>query len=389
MSKSSSSSSKGKTVYVLGAGFSVPAGGPNQAELLKHILSTKPKDKRTADCLTAIRAFLEQTLNVDIDKAGDLPLEDIYTPIDRCLNDGISLRGKTQEELLALRGQIEFLISKTIGDGFKKPGKSSDYVAKLAKYLVQAAKERSSLALKAKSGTKATAYDPFSIISLNWDILLDCEIHDALAKEDGGKSGLYDPIGVVDYCCYVSSLDESDDRIRPGLLALGAKGYNVKLLKIHGSMNWLQCPNCQRVFVGFEDKLILPNYVNPTLCRQCANHSHQSTLRGTLVMPTFLKDLSNFQLKLVWQNAGVELMEARHLVFIGYSLPQADFEFRQLLSRMVHKKAKIDVVLYDDGTPNGTKKYQDECQRFTQFFSGHKVDFEPGGVITYVNKLVP
>ena len=60
-------------------------------------------------------------------------------------------------------------------------------------------------------------------------------------------------------------------------------------------------------------------------------------------MPTFLKDLSNFQVKLIWQNAGVEIMEARRLVFVGYSLPQADFEFRQLISRMVHKHAKIEV----------------------------------------------
>ena len=64
-------------------------------------------------------------------------------------------------------------------------------------------------------------------------------------------------------------------------------------------------------------------------------------------MPTFLKDLSNFQVKLIWQNAGVELMEARRLVFVGYSLPSADFEFRQLLSGMVHKDTKIEVFLWD------------------------------------------
>jgi hypothetical protein len=104
-------------------------------------------------------------------------------------------------------------------------------------------------------------------------------------------------------------------------------------------------------------------------------------------MPTFLKDLSNFQIKLIWQNAGVELMEAQRLVFIGYSLPHADFEFRQLLSRMVHKKAKVDVVLYDDGTPEGTRRYEDECKRYRQFFSGRTLSFESRGVIEFVRKL--
>jgi hypothetical protein len=99
-------------------------------------------------------------------------------------------------------------------------------------------------------------------------------------------------------------------------------------------------------------------------------------------MPTFLKDLSNFQIKLVWQNASVELMESRKIVFIGYSLPDADFEFRQLLSRMVHREAEIEVVLWGEA-----KSYEDEKNRFSRFFAGKKISFEPGGVIGFVDKL--
>ena len=66
--------------------------------------------------------------------------------------------------------------------------------------------------------------------------------------------GDYDPIGVVDYCCYITSFKQNDRRIRAALWTLGCKGYNVKLLKIHGSLNWLQCMNCQRLFTGFKGK---------------------------------------------------------------------------------------------------------------------------------------
>jgi hypothetical protein len=140
--------------------------------------------------------------------------------------------------------------------------------------------------------------------------------------------------------CYVSSVAEYEPRVRSGLWTLGARGYNLKLLKLHGSMNWLQCSRCQQLFVSFDEKINIPNYINARLCRHCEKRNVQARLQGSLVMPTFLKDLSNFQVKLVWQNAAIELMEADHLVFIGYSLPQADFEFRPMLTRMVSKHAK-------------------------------------------------
>lgn len=47
-------------------------------------------------------------------------------------------------------------------------------------------------------------------------------------------------------------------------------------------------------------------------------------LQSNLLLPTYLKNLSNIQIKLVWQNAAIELSEATRIVFIGYSLP-ADF----------------------------------------------------------------
>src|SRR4051794_27467192 len=109
-------------------------------------------------------------------------------------------------------------------------------------------------------------------------------------------------------------------------------------------------------------------------------------------MPTFLKDLSNFQIKLICQNACVELMEARRIVFIGYSLPHADFEFKQLLSRIVHKDTKVHVVLYKNtSTPELIRKYEAECERYTQFFStrrvGDTLTFERYGVVEFVKNL--
>jgi NAD-dependent SIR2 family protein deacetylase len=380
-----------KTVYILGAGFSTPSGGPEQASLIQRIFELPDSDDQTINAKAALKDFLSDVMQVDTSQNIEINLEDVYTPIDRCLADRQSLRDKNTSYLQNLRGQMEFLISLAISKSFetanRKNPNCSDYVNHFAKYLVDIASERGRRATEAMTADEAKAYDPFSIICLNWDILLDKAIFNALQTKDGGRAGDYEPIGVVDYCCYISSVDEGERRIRPGLWTLGARGYNVKLLKLHGSMNWLQCSHCQQVFVSFDEKINIPNYINPLSCRHCSKRDIKSRLRGSLVMPTFLKDLTNFQIKLVWQNAAVELMEADELVFIGYSLPQADFEFRQMLSRMLRKDAEATVVLFHNDQPTSQLKYKEECRRYQQFFGSRSVKTRHDGVEAYVAEL--
>lgn len=334
-----------------------------------------------------VREFLQGVLNVDERKVS---LEDIYTPMDRCLTDDLSLRGKSEAELQKVRDSLGYLIAQAIKERFRRGTDiGSGYVDAFAKHLVELAAVRADKARDQTDASEAKKYDPFSIISLNWDILLDNALNEALKTQDTNLTKDYDPFGVVDYCCYISSLDREDGSIRTGLWSLGCKGYNVKMLKIHGSMNWLQCPSCQRLFVGFGEKVVIPNFLKPQRCHHCEKHGIPSDMRDSMVMPTFLKDLQNFQIKLIWQNTGIEIMEARKLVFIGYSLPHADFEFRQLLSRMVHKDARIEVVLLKNDSPGN--RYDEEVVQYERFFSKHHskgfLSFEPKGVLEFVRKL--
>jgi hypothetical protein len=376
-----------KVVYVLGAGFSKPAGAPSQDEILGEILQLGEANGRVSEAKRNLREFLSGDLNLDIEHPERIALEDIYTPIDRCIADGTSLKGRTSANLSELREHLGGLISRAISAAiarhFAGNTGSSGYVHDFASYVVAKAARRGALAASAASSALAKGYDPLSIISLNWDILLDSAIHESLFRQCP-KQGDYDAFGVVDYCCYVSSLDPGDSRIRPGLWSLGCRGYNVKLLKLHGSLNWLQCPNCQRLFVDFGSKTEILEHVGKTPCRHCGRFGYRHALAGSLVMPTFLKDRSNFQIKLVWQNAGVELLEAKRLVFIGYSLPHADFEFRQLLSRMTHRAAAIDVVLHKESSP---QRYDAEVDRYRQFFGRRELTFHPSGVIDFVSSL--
>ena len=366
----------------------MPAGGPSQAKLIELIFKLPNRDSKTGNSKERFKKFLNDVLGLNKKAARECSLEDVYTPIDRCLADGVSLRSISREELQQIRSDLEYLISLAIDHEFRKaPTSASEYLDLFAKHLVRLASIRAEKAKGAHSARDVKSYDPFAVISLNWDIALDKRIYKELIRNDGGRSGDYDPIGVVDYCCYISSVERFEERVRPGLWALGARGYNVKLLKPHGSMNWLQCSNCQRLFVGFDEKIVIPNYINAETCRHCSKFGIDAKLHGSLVMPTFLKDLSNFQIKLVWQNTGVELMEATKLVFIGYSLPYADFEFRQLLSRMVQRNAAVHVVLKEGPGTDGARRYEEECSRYRQFFGNREVTFESGGVQEFVRSL--
>jgi hypothetical protein len=156
-----------KTVFILGAGFSAPAGGPSQANLIQEIYALAP----TPDIAVArehLSTLLTSTFNIPTAKLPSVQLEDIFTPIDRCLADGLALKGVTQAVLQTVRLDLEYLISKAIDQAFVTRGvSSSDYVRSFASRLVGEAKKRSALAKDPATSMIAMDYDPFSIISLN------------------------------------------------------------------------------------------------------------------------------------------------------------------------------------------------------------------------------
>jgi NAD-dependent SIR2 family protein deacetylase len=379
-----------KQVFILGAGFSVAAGLPSQYDLTKEIFEPQKSDSEAYDLTLynlyetqrQLLRFLETEFGITSDSEYLLQLEDIYTPLDRSIVENSTFRTFPPEELLNLRQSLDailILALKAKSTLSKKP----EYIEKFAQYIID------------KSRIRANNYrknDPVSVITTNWDILLDNAFRKQLLDEKKPK-------GVIDYNCYVSSL-KNDPTITPGLKALAEGKFIVKLLKIHGSINWLHCPKCQRIYIDFYQRVIDYGVFRHKACRYCSrehisNEYKPPLLRTMLLMPTFIKDLSNFQTKLIWRNSGVEISEADELVFIGYSFPMADFEFRQLLFRNVKRNAKIRVVLYDRENPDkvivpkdGTKvSYESAAYRYLSFFGGMdlKISFE--GVKDYIENL--
>lgn len=363
-----------KTVYFLGAGFSADAGGPIQNQIIQFVLSDDfvkkfKNNENIVKARIAFISFIQDTLQIEKQLWHSISLEDIFTPIDRSLSTGKSFKKFDVKCLTDLREEFHLLMGAAIKYGVDYQNKSKNYIDEFAKYINSIAKER----------LDDPAKDQIAIITTNWDILLDNSL-DRLVREFSMREMVLPTkrLAVVDYCCYISSLDKHDEFIKPGLLALGRGGYNIKYLKLHGSLNWLHCPSCQRMYVKYGIKPMLDF---PPHCDHCSTNfkipSEDSSiqLKGNLLLPTFLKDLSNIQIQLVWQNAGIELSEASKVVFIGYSLPLADFEIRQLLSRCIPNQAEVEVVCYPFKGANTEKSERDKesDRKWYKTFFGNRI----------------
>jgi hypothetical protein len=158
---------------------------------------------------------------------------------------------------------------------------------------------------------------------------------------------------------------------------------DVKLLKIHGSLNWLQCPTCNNLS-GFDYKVILEfihgtgrlkdykSYSDQTKCAFC-----DSILSPVIVPPTFYKDMSNVFLSTIWNKTENALREVDHVIFCGYSCPDADMHIKYLLKRMQTNRKDSRAVrftLINHHQGKDEKQAKDEEERYKRFFGANVRD---------------
>ena len=180
----------------------------------------------------------------------------------------------------------------------------------------------------------------------------------------------------------------------------------IKICKIHGSSNWVYCENCKTLFYRLDEKLSLHKKVGlvksdfrlfdekftdkhfdeslgispvEKQCKICNNSvsSHIATF-------SYRKSFRTAAYPAIWFEAENLLANSSKWIFIGYSLPEADFELKHLIKnaelRFKHKKIKreIDVVVFNDEL---TKK------KFEKFFGKENVSITQDGLSKYVLSL--
>jgi len=428
-----------KSIYIFGAGASVAAGLPSQAKLLSYIFTYENPKKihmtnfmNTFDKFSVmlinqfsvfeksrrvlsqfiINNFGNQTLQnffntlfpsfncdtisnyIDIDqeinnkwkeiyikiKDIDVSLEDLFTLLDKAsiLKEYFGIY--SVQELSNIHEKLDYCIVYSISYSMQVVKNNLLY------------EQLSDFFVRKRLATKLSA-DPYSIITLNWDTLLDGYIYQACKK----NNLIHTRKKILpDYCYYNYDINSETPSTH-----IKAKGiYNIKLMKLHGSTNWLICSNCGRVYSDFLHNITLQctDGINkPIKCKLCDSINRKYDLKHILITPTFLKSLNTLQLKNIWHNAFMDLSEATNIYFIGYSFPDADFELRYVLKKALKQDAKIKVILHYLDNPDEYNKYfnieyfqknyinvEDRLnlpyKRYKTFFNNHDIEFYYGGI---------
>jgi len=300
-----------KTVYVLGAGCSCEDGTPLVNDFfirIEEFLKTELKDHKK------IKNFRKV---VKLKKASfdGFNIEEFFSIIDFFISMGIELH---PYHIKSIRADLIYLIARTIKHSLKEKTKSLYYEHFYSKLI---------------SGDDV-------IISLNWDLLLD-------NARDGVNYG-------ATFMRYDLNSKKADVVPRDGM---------IPILKLHGSLNFLDCTNrsCEARFFSYKSKAlqILDKDEKCPTCRK-------GNLKIILVPPTTFKNLDIFKpLKEVWYSTFEKLRECDRIRFVGYSLPTADVDFKHLLkASMNYRKTTPVIEVYNYKNKNKAREeFEDHYNR--------------------------
>ena len=155
----------------------------------------------------------------------------------------------------------------------------------------------------------------------------------------------------------------------------------------HGQTNWLECPVCKKLnmYLGDEWNLNSPTLAmqNPQSksykCLHCGN-DNLTTADASMLMQSLHKVKPPY-IQEIQTDMKLRIQQADTIIFVGYSLPQDDIEYRTIFTQS--GKKKIYVVLYEENA--GTEWYKaseikankqdnkDTIKRFTDLFGEKNV----------------
>jgi len=166
-----------------------------------------------------------------------------------------------------------------------------------------------------------------TIISTNWDILVDRCFVSAWKKRNPGRKLAESPIHY--HCVGERPVNYKGDDI-------GLARNPRSVLRLHGGLNWFGCACCGTVYVNLEGSYIMDENDRRPDYDDCHCGAGLLTI---MVAPSYVKDYRAVSLRSVWREAQKRLEKARRWVFIGYSLPSDDFHIRAMLMRALRSQA--------------------------------------------------
>jgi hypothetical protein len=335
------------TAIFLGAGASKAEGAPLQGELFQQYFSSPLYRGKRSLRNRELTAFFQDMFGIDV-KRKDLTndsfptFEEVLGLTDLAImrkeafrNFDIENRATNSGRLRFIAQYLVFLVAEVLDAKLRNQ-------ARIHRRLVTALRDADEL-LKTL------------FVSTNYDILIDNALTEEYAYAD------------LDYGVEFRNFNWQDDWTRPRL------GRSVLLCKPHGSLNWLFCPTCNELEITPKEKGVVTRLISEYADKKCAECG--SIFSPMIVPPTFYKDLNNVFLSSIWNRTDVALRKVKHIVFCGYSFPDADIHIKYLLKRaQTNRDHPLTVTVINNHPDKDPEVAEQEEKRYKRFL-GERVDY--------------
>ncbi len=344
-----------KYVFIMGAGASKDDNIPIQDEILKNILKSefafknkqgtnKKEYKRVSN---EIKKLLKNVFS-ERNAAANIKLESIFNILETAI-------AKNQDigniPLAKIRKYYDTLIEGIMFATLTN--------AKIQEHNIFNKKSHSPYTIIGKKiydGYKNIENINLSFITFNYDICLDRVL---LSMYDKDQSKSYD----VDFGVDLGNYEQKKWFHRP-------RKRKIDLLRPHGSINWLFCRSCGKVFSKISKQ---GNPLDLVLSSKCYNCG-LSSVEPYIVHPTNNRIYENKYIMQIWDKVETILQQADNWCFIGYSLPDTDRYFTYLLSRIYNFRKLKSVKnnkLPQISVVNINKTINQHSQMFNKIISCH------------------
>lgn len=315
-------------VFILGAGASHPDGVPLQEHILPQILSDSTREIADSQIGRQLRQFVCDNFYIDAGNDVYPGLEAVFGFIDYFLQQNESLSANySHHRLRELRENLIKAIHHVVNLNTDKHSPTYHRLWEAVHSLNR----------------------NVSMVTLNYDTLLEQSF-----------DFLFCRYGYIDYCIPLMN-DEPGEALapyrfwinprRPVLAKKGESPVPFKILKLHGSLNWKYCNCCRQTLLTPWDRNIDLNRgtLIGTLEPKEEIYDFACPIDGTdfqtlILPPSYIKTLDHPVISHLYGEAAREIRSTKRLVFIGYSLSDADVHIKALLTKNLHRDAQLVVV---------------------------------------------
>ena len=331
------------TVAILGAGASYDSGVPLTSQLSTSFLRTPRRSSLPQVVQRQISEALEAYWRRVFGWKPSHPrptFEDHFTALDLAANTGHNLGGSYEPSRLRVLRRL------SIHRAFE---------------ILQSRKHDAGLA--ALVGALTSGPNSNRVISLNWDTCVEEQLYRINTPWKYG----------VEMSRTGPAMDPTD-------------ASPLEILKLHGSRNWFYCDTCRQIYAGEPSsnhtvdksgillrvrdfqrlrarESVLKALREWKKKKRLTCNSCRVELSARVATFSYSKAFGFFQFDAVWDRALSALRMARRWIFVGYSLPEADFEFRHLLktaelARGRSNAPEIQVVLAGDAALESKARFE-------------------------------